>query len=399
MNVGEAIREAFASLAANRLRSALTMLGVVIGVGAVILLVSLGEGADAFVRSEFAGIGTNLIMVQPGKQSTTGGPPAPATTRRLTLRDAEAVRRDARFVEAVVPVTIGSGVVEREGYRRNVMVLGVDASWSKVFNVRAERGQFFDEGADVAERRVVVIGPKVAAELFGDADPLGGRIEVAGGRFRVIGVTDPKGSTLGMDFDDIVYIPVSVSFRLFGVDSLFGLRAKAVSNELLGEASREIKRVLRERHGVDDFTVITQDELMKTLSRILDVLTILLASIAAVSLLVGGIGIMNIMLVTVKERTREIGLRKAIGARRRDILVQFLVESATLSLFGGAVGLALGVGIPLVAHLVAPSFPAVVAPWAVVLALVFSLVVGIFFGVYPALQAARLRPVEALRYD
>ncbi len=399
MDLFETVREALIALRENRLRSALTMLGVVVGVGAVILLVSLGEGTTAFVKSEFSSMGSNLLILQPGKQETKGMAMPMPTARKLTLEDTEAIRRHARFVAAVAPLVIASTTASHGGLKRSVMCIGTDAEWTVVLNLRPQLGRFLDDTDDASGRHVVVLGRKIAADLFGDADPLGAPIELAGARFRVAGVMEPKGNALGNNFDEMVYIPTRVAMRTFGIDSLIGLRARATSRELLDEAAAEMLRVVRERHRVEDVTVLTQDEFMRTLDRIMGVLTTLLASIAAISLVVGGIGIMNIMLVSVKERTREIGLRKAVGARRRDILFQFLVESATLSLLGGAIGAAFGIGLPLLAHLASDQIPAVFTPWGVALALLFSIGVGLGFGVYPALQASALRPIEALRHE
>ncbi len=400
MDLFEAIAEAGRSLRANKLRSALTMLGVVIGVGAVILLVSLGHGVELFIKMQFSDIGTNLIVVQPGKVETRGfGPPPGGGVKKLTTDDVEAIRRSARHVRGATSLLIGAALVEHGAFGRSLNVIGTDASWVEVFKVRAEVGRFFAEGDVLAQRRVAVIGRKVQQELFGTRNPLGEPITVAGSRFRVIGVTAAKGNALGIDFDDLVYIPIPVAQRLFNTDGLFGMRLRASNEEALSDAAEEAREILTERHGEEDFTLITQDEMFKTLESILGMLTIFLSGVAAISLVVGGIGIMNIMLVTVRERTREIGLRKALGARRRDILLQFLIEAVVLSTLGGSIGIAIGAGGPQLLHFFVPQFPAITTSWAILVAFCFSLGVGVVFGVFPARQAARLDPIEALRYD
>jgi putative ABC transport system permease protein len=400
MDLFESVSEALSSLAANRLRSSLTMLGVIIGVSAVIALVSLGQGVEVFIKAAFSGIGTNLIAVHPGRRETRGAKPRRGgAPRLLTQDDVLAIRRNARYVRAVTPFVVTSTAVEHERFARNTAVFGVDDQWSSVFNIDVEVGRFFEEADIVADRRVTVLGRTVKQELFGSDSPIGATVTIAGGRYRVIGVTQAKGSTLGLDFDDMVYLPVGIVQRLFGLSGLFSLRARAANEEVIDLAAKEIRDIIIERHGNEDVTVKTQAELFETLSSILGVLTVFLAGIAAISLLVGGIGIMNIMLVTVRERTREIGVRKALGARRRDILAQFLVEAVTLSTVGGSVGILLGAAGPQVVHLLMPQFPAVTTIWSILVAFAFSFAVGIGFGVFPAMQAARLDPIEALRYE
>lgn len=400
MDIRESFSEAIQSLSGNKLRSVLTMLGVIIGVGAVIALVSLGQGVQLFVRAEFSGIGTNLVIVQPGKTETQGaGPPPAGGVKKLEDRDVEAIRRGARYVQAITPITLGAARVESGRFARNTNILGADQAFTEVFNIDAEVGRFLEESDVMSQKRVAVVGRKVKHELFGSASAVGEMITVSGTAFRIIGVTMSKGATLGFDFDDVVYLPVGVAQRLFGQEGYFGLRARATSEKVLDAAAAEIKNILIERHGEEDFTIITQVEMFKTLDKILSMLTLFLSGIAAISLLVGGIGIMNIMLVTVRERTREIGLRKAIGASRQDILLHFLIEAVVLSTIGGTFGIALGAGGPQIIHLLSPDFQPVTTLGSIGLAFGFSLGVGVVFGVFPAIQAARLDPIVALRYE
>ncbi|MEE8408314.1 MAG: ABC transporter permease [Myxococcota bacterium] len=400
MDFLESATEAIASLAANKLRSALTMLGVIIGVAAVIALVSLGQGVEVYIKDAFSGIGTNLIAVRVGKTETRGqGPPAGSPPRRLTMEDVRALRMRTRYLRAVTPIMFSSATVEHESFARSVNVFGVDHQWSGVFNIDAEVGRFLSETDVTSDRRVVVLGRTVWQELFGTRNPVGATVNVGGSRFRVIGVTGAKGSTLGLDFDDVVYLSAPFVQQMNGQSGLHGIRARATSEEVIDLAAQEIRTILTDRHRQEDFSVETQAELFKTLGKILAVLTVFLAGIAAISLLVGGIGIMNIMLVTVRERTREIGVRMALGARRRDILAQFLIESVLLATIGGSIGIALGTAGPHIVHLLVEEFPAVTSLWSVVLAFVFSFAVGVVFGVFPAVQAAKLDPIEALRYQ
>jgi putative ABC transport system permease protein len=402
MDLWESARVALDALAHNKLRSGLTMLGIVIGVFAVISLVSLGHGAQKYVAKEFAGMGSNLLLVTPGKRETFGGGPmiGAQNVHKLTLEDSDAIGRRVPSVSGVAPIIFGLGLVKIEAKSRNCMVVGTGAEFPDVRNIRPATGSFFGEDDVDAGRRVVVIGALVRRELFGDENPLGRYLNVMGTPFRVIGVMERRGVSLGFDLDDLVFIPVSAARRLFNTDALAEVMVQARSEALVDRAADEVRALLMERHGgVEDVTVITQGQMLSTLNTILDVLTATLAGIAGISLIVGGIGIMNIMLVSVRERTREIGVRKAIGARSRDILVQFLVESVVLSLIGGAIGVVLAFGVQVAAHLVISDLPIAITPWAVTLAVVFSAAIGIFFGVFPARRASRLNPIEALRTE
>jgi putative ABC transport system permease protein len=402
LNIGESVRVAFGVLGENKLRSGLTMLGIVIGVFAVISLVSLGHSARRFVGDQFAGMGSNILAVTPGKRETvhTSWIVGAAIRHKLTSADSEAIRKRVPFVSGAAPVIFGFGLVKHEGVSRNTLVSGTGPEFPFVRDIYPDLGRFLEPDDIDAERRVIVLGNKVRSELFGDANPLGRFVQVMGTRFRVIGAMERKGSTFGIDFDDQVYLPVSAAQRLFNTDALAEILVRARSSEDVGPAEAAIQELIRARHdGVEDITIISQNQMLSALNSILDALTITLIAIAAVSLIVGGIGIMNIMLASVSERTREIGLRKATGARPRDILVQFLIEAVVLSLLGCLAGILLTVAALFGVRLAFPALPIVITLWAVLLAVTFSAAIGIFFGVFPARRASRLSPIEALREE
>lgn len=403
MNILESTTEAFDALLASKLRSALTMLGVIIGVAAVILLVAVGEGAKNYITGELSGLGTNIIIITPGKLETKGGFGAypVGTTHKLTLNDAEALDRRAHTLSGVAPIVLGSMTVKNMNLSRNTTVIGTWPEFQQVRNLHVEIGDFVSREDVDAHRRVVVLGRKVKEQLFSDTDPLGNLVTIGDYRYRVIGIMQKKGHQLGIDIDDVVFIPVTSGQELFDTDSLFEILVQAKEgDERLSLAEKDIKEILIHRHANrEDFTVTTQNAMMETTGNILNILTYVLGGIAGISLVVGGVGIMNIMLVSVKERTREIGIRKAVGAKRSDILRQFLVESIIISLSGGVVGILFGGGIALSLPLIFPALPMTVSTWSVVTAFTFSLFVGIFFGVYPARQASKLDPIEALRYE
>jgi putative ABC transport system permease protein len=402
VNVLESSRIAVIALRANPGRSALTTLGVIIGVAAVILLVSIGEGARAYIEKEMTGMGTNLLVIQPGKSSTAGGfhPPAAGSVHKLTFEDAKAVKRRAYAVSDAVPITLGTGKVKVSNLSRDTMIIGTTPEFPRVRNLFVEIGDFVTEADVDTKSKVVVLGRTVYRELFGDRPALGARVTIADAKFRVVGIMQTKGMTLGFDIDDIVFIPVTAAMELYDTDALHEILAAAGRAEEVDLAIRQIKDVLIKRHaGKEDFTIITQRAMMSTMDTILTVLTGVLGGIAGISLVVGGIGIMNIMLVSVKERTREIGIRKAVGARRIDILQQFLFEAVILSLIGGVIGIIVGGGIAYSIPLFYSAIPTRVSLWSVTLAFFFSVAVGVFFGVEPARRAARLDPIEALRYE
>ena len=416
MSIAESLRLALRALTANKLRAALTMLGIVIGVGAVITLMSAGEGVSVYIEEQFQGIGTNLLFVFPGsEEETSGGPPgSSAVAAELTIGDAEALSDPIRApdVAAVAPQVFNTAVVAT-GRRDTVsQVQGVTPEFAEVRNWFPEVGSFIDQEDMNSRARVAVLGQTVVEDLFPDNPyPLDQTVKISGIPFRVIGVLEAKGGSEFGDVDNSVMVPLTTAqTRLFPSRSRSGERlvslvlVEAVSEDRMDAAVEQISAILRERHGIDfrdddDFSVISQADIVAVFGQITGVLTIFLGAIAGISLLVGGIGIMNIMLVSVTERTREIGLRKAVGARRQDILWQFLLEAMTLSLVGGVIGVALGaLGAELISLLV-DDFRAILLPQAVLLATTFSAAVGLFFGIYPARRASLLNPIDALRYE
>jgi len=408
-----ALRDAVRSLLANKMRSMLTVLGIVIGVAAVIAMLAIGRGAEVAITNSIEGVGTNLLFVAPG-QIQHGGM-LTASPRSLTLADVRALQDPlaAPAVALAVPVIQLTETVTAGGESHVADVVGVTPEYAQVRNYHVTEGRFIDETELAGRASVALLGPDVAEALFGRTEGVVGMtIRIRGQPFRVIGVLEPKGATgFGINQDDRVLIPyTTAASRLSSSpDRVDLILVSAVSAEQVNEAREEVESILRTRHHLrpdqdDDFTLFTQEEFLSMLQAITQILTIFLGGVAAISLLVGGIGIMNIMLVSVTERTREIGLRKALGARKRDILIQFLTEAVLLSLVGGALGIVLGWSISMVVAKVAAAISADFSPQvdlnAVLLATLFSAAVGVFFGFYPANRAAGLlEPVEALRYE
>ena len=396
MRLGEAWRVAVTALRANRLRSALTMLGVIIGVSAVVMLVAIGTGAKQYVEAQVQGLGSNLLLVVPGEISFGSAP----TSSRLTLSDVDEIGRlvgDRQRVAA----TVTSGETLRAGSNELfATVQGVTETVPEVFTRPIGRGEFLRRSDVDTRRRVVVIGASAATTLFGDRDPVGRQLTIAGVRFRVVGVLQRTGSSslAGADPDLTVYIPITAAQRLFGTQRVDALAVKAPDLDEIDALGGRIVATLEDRYPGERFSAVTQEQILGVVGRILGLLTLVLAAIASISLLVGGVGITNIMLVSVRERTREIGLRKAVGARQRDVLVQFLIEAVLLTTIGGVLGIGLGVGAATLVNQVSP-LPAVVAWWSILLAFGVSVAVGVFFGVAPARRAGRMDPVTALRTE
>ncbi len=416
MNLLASGRIALRALAANKLRAVLTMLGIIIGVGAVITLMSSGAAVETYITDQFRSIGSNLLWVAPGNiDSQAGGAAASATgAGALTNDDVDALMDPllAPDVASVSSELTRVGVVSYLGEEMLTSISGVMPAYDELRSVSTVVGRFLDEGDVVAVSRVAVLGPEVVEELFAEnALPVGETIRINDVAFRVIGVLEERGGSSFGSEDTIIYIPLSTAqMRIFpsrdsrGEHTVSVIIAQAVTEQRASAAAQQIRRILRERHDIgpgedDDFMVINQADILSSAGDVLNAITVFLGAIAAISLLVGGIGIMNIMLVSVTERTREIGLRKAVGARKRDILLQFLVESIVLSVTGGAVGILLGgVGAQLVGSLASDLNPTLSLD-AVLLATGFSAVVGLFFGIYPATRAAALNPIDALRYE
>ncbi len=401
MPILELVFSALDAIRSNKVRAFLTTLGVTIGVLSVILLVSLGEGAQQYLAETFAGLGSNLLQVTPGKRETKGfgGPPL-STVHKLTKEDETALRQRALLLDGVTGLVQGNATIRYQNRRRDTFVFGVGLRFDEIRQLPVDMGRFFTEEDINAHRRFAIVGRTVLAELFGDEEALGKVIKVADGEFRIIGITAHKGTTLGFDLDDLVLIPNTSAMDLFAVEGFSVILARARDKANVQPSIEEITSLLKRRHNnQEDFTIISQDDMLSTINGIMATMKMLLLAIASISLLVGGIGIANIMLVSVRERTREIGVRRAVGAKKIHILIQFLLESVVVSLLGGLIGLSLGALIIFSARLAVPNLPIQLSLEVVATAIGFSALVGVVSGVVPARRAANLDPVEALRYE
>jgi putative ABC transport system permease protein len=414
MNIQENLRIAVQSLAANKMRSALTMLGIIIGVAAVISLMGVGRGASAAIDSQINSMGTNLLFVSPGSTSESGVRTAQGSAQTLTYEDALALNDPENLpaVAAVAPQVQAFGQVVYMGNNVNTQIVGVTADYGPVRNYTAEYGEFITDANVQAKSAVAVLGANVAAELFSDGqDPVGQTVRINNIPFKITGVLTSKGGSGFGNQDDQVLVPITTAMtRLSRNRSSSGnvisqISVQVVDSKQIDAAIEQIGAVLRDRHNIryeDDFTIRTQQDMLESATAITGVLTIFLGGVAGISLLVGGIGIMNIMLVSVTERTREIGIRKAIGATRKNVLGQFLTEATVLSVLGGLIGVAVGAGIArLISGLSVGTMTLnpVINADSILLATLFSLGVGLFFGIYPAYRASSLNPIDALRYE
>ena len=400
MLLHDAVRLAIRAIAAQRLRSFLTLLGISVGIAAVILLTSIGEGLPRFVLGEFTQFGTNIASISPGKVKTSGPAPTgiPSSVRPLTLDDAQALR-NLPHVTGLTATVWGNTEVGANGRLRRTTVNGVGADMLRVYSIKVRTGSFLPDEALENARAFVVLGSKLKTELFGSSNPLGARVRVGSLQFRVIGVLEAKGQFLGVDLDDAAYIPTARALELFNRDGLMKIDVAYEEGISAANVVTSVKNTLKARHGREDFTITTQEDMLRTLSNILDILTMAVGALGSISLLVGGVGIVTIMTIAVAERTSEIGLLVALGAPRSTILSLFLGEAVVLSALGGFMGLVIGIGLAQLIRLVVPALPVHTPLTFVLLAEGIAILIGLVAGVLPARNAAQLDPVEALRSE
>lgn len=405
MIIADLFRETIWSILGNRVRSGLTILGIVIGIASVITMVAIGQGSKKTIESSIESIGSNLIMVSPGSQRGMSVSQGSGSAQTLTLDDASAIKTQVENIKASAPQIGASFQIVAKGNNTNTQITGTTPEYTEVRNIKIESGSFFNELQNETMAKVAVLGPDTRDDLFGEnADAVGQTIRINGMEFYVIGITESKGGSGFNNSDDAVYVPLNtVRHYLSGNDYISGISVTAESQDVMTSVQNQIEDLLLTRHGIPDsseadFNVMNQNDIMETASDITGTLTLLLGSIAGISLLVGGIGIMNMMLTTVTERTREIGLRKAVGTRRFNIYAQFLAEAIVLTFSGGLIGVLLGW---LASFLISKfaSTATQISSWSIFLAFGVSALVGIVFGFYPARRAANLSPIEALRYE
>ena len=399
------LKASYKSILKNRMRSLLTSLGIIIGVSAVIVMVGVGEGSQKKIELEIRALGDNMLIVFPSFSRRGGVNRGAGSFNRLTMDDVDAIRKEATLIKYVSAVVFSSGQVIGNGNNWNTSIQGVDPEYQYIRLWKLKYGQYFTEKDKQTLRKVAVLGATVAEKLFDNMDPVGQRIRIRNIPFRVIGVLEPKGQDArGQDQDDVIFAPsTTVLFRLKGDRYINMINASAVSRDEIPAAQQQLTRILRAQHKIeygqeDDFNVANQTAITEMASETSRIMTKLLGAVAAVSLIVGGIGIMNIMLVSVTERTREIGIRMSVGARGSDVLIQFLLEAVVLSLSGGIIGILLSAGIALIMNTWTDIYT-LIKPVIVILSFSFSGAVGVFFGFYPARKAANLNPIDALRYE
>lgn len=400
MRIADTLTMAWRSITSQRARSLLTLLGIAIGIAAVILLTSIGEGLHRFLLAEFSQIGTNVVTLSPGKVSTGGTNPGfPSSVRPLSLEDADALRQRIPNLVGVTPGITGNAEMGANGRVRRAMVYGTSAALLPSFHLSMSAGQFLPDEDSAHARNFAVLGASLKRELFGVDSPLGARVRIGTQQFRVIGVLAPRGQFLGIDLDDVAYVPAARAMELFNRPGLMELHLTYTDATSSTAVVAQARRLMKARHGREDFTIVTQADMLGALSNILNVVTAAVGALGGISLLVGGVGIVTIMTIAVTERTAEIGLLISLGARRRTVLALFLGEAVVLSAVGGALGLVIGIGIAQGAHLLLPALPVSTPLPFVLLAEGLAMAVGLIAGVMPARRAARLDPVEALRSD
>lgn len=397
MDFLEITTSAIEALKTNKLRSALTSLGIIIGVASVVLLTAIGSGLRDYIAGQFEQLGSNTLFIIPGRIGAGGRGPGGTTINKLSQKQVSRIEQKVKNLDGVVPTIVQFTTIKYQNKTiKDVTITGTTYQFPHVVNQQPQRGQFFDRAQSDAGRKVAIIGQTVEEKIFAGKNPLGQKIDIKGSKYQVIGVAPKQGSTFGFDQDNVVVIPYEAASRQFGIDQVNNIYARAKNQADVEQVAAEIKKILLANLSEDDFSVLTASQTLATIQSILRTITLVLIGIAAISLIVGGIGIMNIMLVSVVERTREIGLRKAVGAKPSDILWQFLSESVILSFLGGLTGIVVASVITLIIN---RFIPAQITLWSVILATAFSTVVGIIFGVAPAIRAARLEPIVALRHE
>jgi putative ABC transport system permease protein len=395
----DALQMSFSALVSQRLRSALTILGIAVGIAAVVLLTSLGEGVQRFVLGEFTQFGTNLIGITPGRASTVGMSGAVISNiRPLGIDDAEALARIARIV-ATVPVVQGNAAVEFGARSRRTYVFGVGAAVPEVWRMAVAQGRFLPDDSASGTRALAVLGHRLNRELFRGANPLGKRIRIGGERYRAIGVMAAKGQLLGFDLDDAVYIPAPKALAMFNRDSLMEIDVLFATGSDPDRVAERIRALLVARHGSEDFTIVTQNQMLDVLGSVLGVLTLAVGAIGGISLLVGGVGIATIMTIAVRQRREEIGLLRALGIERRRVMLLFAIEATLLGAFGGVAGVLLGTGGAWLLQILVPKLPTHTPIAYVVLAELLAAVIGLLSGILPARRAAQMNPIDALRAE